>query len=168
MPRIRQSAICLYCKSVINLPGKNQYYCSLGCRFWSKVEILGPDKCWNWTAKKFYDGYGRFWYKGSIQAHRIAWLLTYGPIPKGLCTLHHCDNGACCNSSHLFLGTKADNAIDMVQKGRQHSQKLTAEQIKAIKIELVKGITQRILAKKYGVTIGTICHIKTGRTWSHI
>jgi hypothetical protein len=55
-------------------------------------------------------------------AHRVAWTLTYGPIPKNLCVLHHCDNKPCCNPAHLFLGTKVDNARDMIVKGRQWQQ----------------------------------------------
>lgn len=53
-------------------------------------------------------------------AHRIAWIVARGPIPTGLCVLHHCDNGGlgCIEPRHLFLGTMADNTADMVRKGR--------------------------------------------------
>ncbi len=45
----------------------------------------------------------------------------HGPVPKGLCVLHHCDNRACCNVAHLFLGDLQANVDDMMAKGRHVS-----------------------------------------------
>ncbi len=52
-------------------------------------------------------------------AHRLSWAVYNGPIPDGLCVLHECDDCHCVSPRCLFLGTKADNSRDMVQKGRQ-------------------------------------------------
>lgn len=103
-------------------------HCSMECynkartkpvheRFWSKVDKSG--ECWIWTGVR-QNGYGSFWFEhGPKPAHRISWTLTHGPITDGLFACHRCDNPACVNPDHLFLGTAGDNARDMWSKGRQ-------------------------------------------------
>lgn len=89
-------------------------------RFWSKVDRRGGDECWCWTGGKDKDGYRRFWVNGATRrAHRIAFIIHNGqPFPKGLETLHSCDNRPCCNPAHLSAGTSLDNSQDMMRKGR--------------------------------------------------
>ena len=114
-------------------------------RFWPKVGAPGATGCREWTFGVLHDGYGMFGRSGGhpVKAHRMAWELTYGPVPMGLHVLHHCDNPPCCDineipkaervpdhplgiwtnrdgrAGHLWLGTNADNMADMVAKGRQ-------------------------------------------------
>ena len=94
-------------------------------RFWAKVDRSdGPDACWPWTGHRARRGYGQFKMFGrSVPAHRVAWELTNGPIPPGdhfgtMCACHRCDNPPCCNPTHLFLGSMADNVADRDAKGR--------------------------------------------------
>jgi predicted DNA-binding protein (UPF0251 family) len=80
----------------------------------------------------------------------------------------------CCNPRHLFLGTHAENMADMKAKGRQlygerHNMvKLTEAEVVSIRISLSAGYTQTDLARRYGVTFGTIHQIKLGKTWRHV
>lgn len=94
-------------------------------RFWSKVDTDGD--CWEWQAAKNPKGYGFFGLgrrgDGHALAHRVAYELTTGSIPDGLCVLHKCDNPGCVRPDHLWLGTRADNNRDMIGKGRHWSQK---------------------------------------------
>lgn len=158
---------------------------SLEDRFWEKVEVAGPDECWEWQAYKDGCGYGQIFREkiGGIRhndrAHRISWELHNGPIPADLQVLHTCDNPPCCNPAHLWLGTPADNAADREEKGRGnrghvwgegHGQsKLTEDQVLEIRmLYATGGITHQALANRHGVTREAISRIMQGRTWSYL
>lgn len=157
---------------------------TLAERFWARVDKRGPDECWPWLGAKNCGGYGRIC-KGNrkggaptIQAHRASYELNVGPIPDGLFVCHHCDNRACVNPAHLFLGTAQDNADDMVRKGRspRHGKthnsgerngraKLTAQQV----IEIRQSpMTYDQISKVYGISDGAISGILSRKNWKHI
>lgn len=90
-------------------------------RFCELIKIQ-EDGCWQFCGPKTHNGYGSFGIGGrsgtNVRAHRLAYELFIGPIPKDLLVLHTCDFRSCCNPSHLKLGTAFDNTKDMIEKGR--------------------------------------------------
>ncbi len=78
-----------------------------------------PSGCMEWRGHKDPKGYGRFKSNsGEVLAHRLAYMMHFGPNIGDNFVLHRCDNRSCCNPHHLFLGTNQDNMDDMVRKGR--------------------------------------------------
>lgn len=83
-------------------------------------------ECIEFSGLKDSHGYGKKFKNGKHwKAHRLAWVQVNGHIPAGMKVLHRCDNPACVNVEHLFLGSNKDNSQDMVAKGRHHNQKKT-------------------------------------------
>lgn len=159
-----------------------KYRCRKGCikikrkddiRFWLRVNKHGPvpkhcpelGRCWVWLGVT-RNGYGRcrlICGGKLLSAHRVSWELVKGIIPEGLKVLHKCDNPACVRPFHLFLGTYKDNRLDCLRKGR--GSKLTLDQVRKIRKLYASGITQVIIAKKFGVTRETVSAIANRRIW---
>lgn len=148
-------------------------------RFSEKFIKGSEDDCWNWAGAKKRKGYGAMKLSGdSVSAHRIAYFLSEGAIPEGLYVCHRCDNPACVNPSHLFLGTPLQNTQDMHSKGRQRyvGQKgrrnpraeLSEKQVKKIIGLIAKGHTNKAIAQRFGVSHSTVSLIRLGKSWSEI
>lgn len=148
-------------------------------RFLSHVlKSEGPDGCWLWTAGKTPNGYGMFSLgsriKGSRHAHRVAYELWKGSIPKGFWVLHTCRN-KCVNPDHLELGTpRKNNKEDKIRDGtllqglRNPSVKYTEAQILEIRRRYSEGETQTSISKSMGIKQGHISDICLRKVWCHI
>lgn len=156
-------------------------------RFWEKVQK--SDGCWLWTACTNAHGYGQIRDRkvGAVQgrawlAHRLAWTLKHGPIPDDIDACHHCDNPPCCKTEpdekypngHLFLGTAADNAADMVAKGRSNRGErngntlLTAVDVLRIRQMWAAGVHSDEIAMEHGIHPMSVPRVASGRRWKHL
>lgn len=142
------------------------------------MSMVWPKECIEWDGAKNKGGYGRrFPMRGTPElVHRAAWEIVNGPIPPGMCILHRCDNRACFNVAHLFLGTQEDNMADMKAKGRrlgkrahEHEKhpmsKLSAADAAEVRVAFVLGVQQKALASLYNVSISTISLVVNGGVW---
>lgn len=137
---------------------------SAEARFFEKTEK--NDGCWEWLGKKNNKGYGMFRFgPRMVLAHRFSYEIARDAIPKGKWALHTCDNRACVNPDHLFLGTHADNMRDMHSKGRGRS---ILDPAKAAEIKRRRGIGEKrtLLAAEFGVSVSSIKNIMMGRCWA--
>ena len=155
-------------------------------RFWEKVDRRGDDECWPWIAGEDRKGYGKIWYRGrKAKATHISLQLVGRPVPKGLFVCHSCDNPACVNPAHLWIGTVSDNGLDASRKGRtrqivrshkpplritgageEHPKaKLTAQDVREIRRS---SEPSTILAAKYGVSETTLRNARKGISWRHV
>lgn len=109
-----------------------------------------------------------------IMAHRMAWELVNGEIPKNMLVLHKCDVPSCVNVEHLFLGTVRDNMNDRGAKGRTArgdkvgTSKLSPSDVVTIKGRALRGESRRTIATDFGVSKTTIEKILDGKNWRHI
>lgn len=102
-------------------------------RFLSKLN-KNKNGCWVFK-KTLSTGYGYF-YAGCLHlAHRFAYELFVGSIPKGLQIDHLCRNRACANPSHLEVVTNRENAL----RGRPFHDAPMLAQRNAIKTHCPKG-----------------------------
>jgi len=147
----------------------------VGHRFWLKVQIPhGGFGCWEWSGAPDPEGYGFFKVRGKMyRAHRYMWLTVHGTLPQES-VLHHCDNPACVNPSHLYLGTQADNIRDRSVRNRacrgerQHSAKLTEADVKHIRWMASFGYPGQAIADMFGMKEAQILAIIRRSAWKHV
>lgn len=146
--------------------------------------IITEGGCWEYQGATDILGYGRFTIyvrganpqKRKFRAHRVAFALHYGVDPKELLVCHKCDNSACINPSHLFLGTSKENTADMIRKGRGARQdgmhnsraKITEDTVRLVVGSILAGKSNKKIAEGLPISYSQVSLIRLGKSWKKI
>lgn len=186
------SLICTHCKMPFH-PWRGRpesHFCSLKCNgaqskgprgnhvanFWDKVNKT--DACWLWTGGLSDNGYGKAQFGTKIRlAHRISYELATGvPVPDGMNVCHSCDNKACVNPDHLWIGSQLENIHDMLAKERHNkSPNVFGEahplaKLTDAKVRLIRKIqcSDAEAARRFGVSPSLISLVRKRKVWRHV
>lgn len=141
--------------------------------------------CWLLQNKPDDWGYGTIYdadKPGHRKAHRVAFdlfrdeeLPDFSPDAQ---INHKCDNAACVNPDHLYIGTAADNTQDALEADAWEenrlrgsaigNSKLSEEQVREIKRRCNNGESQKSVSEDYPVSHSTVNQIMTGNRWTHV
>lgn len=140
-------------------------------RFKSKVVVMDSG-CWLLKGQEAGKGYAYVSIRQkSHGAHRVALFIYKGnALDTPLLAMHSCDNPRCVNPEHIKYGTQTDNMRDASIKGRIRNAsdwvglknpkaKLNPDLHPEIIKSVCVGVSRKILAERYGVSVNRISQI---------
>jgi len=188
--------MCKECGNPFTTGSSIKLFCSPSCRLKDvAAAFVAENGCWNWPkSKNPVTGYGHFTHSTEVvralyTAHRTSYLAFNGEIPTGMHVCHTCDNRACFNPKHLFLGTAKANIQDMVAKGRKYTGPMTwqhwtatrpdriplgvqhhAAKVSEQDVRDIRASTETltVLSSRYGLSTSSLCSMRQRKTWGHV
>lgn len=145
-------------------------------RYWEKVvKSTSGSGCWEYQGgNRSREGYVRYqvyvgnYKQKTLSTHRAAFFLSFGVWPSAnLCVCHSCDNPACVNPDHLWLGTPKDNTADMLSKGRRvvSRARLSDDEVRNIIGLRSLGLNYRTVSRMTGACRETVTRICKGQAY---
>src|SRR5262249_7699294 len=146
-------------------------------RIWREGRVKETDRgCWEFLGATNGKGYGVVSVLGRRKQylHRLVAQEYLADFSLSCCVCHTCDNRACFNPAHLFVGTVDDNQKDMVVKNRSaHGcrsgrAKLNEGDVRSIHRLIAAGVKQKLIARQFGIAESTLSLLKHGINWRRI
>jgi hypothetical protein len=140
-----------------------------------KIQISDTG-CWLWTDSLVTGGYGGITInKKRYRATHIVYKLYKNiDIPEGKMLCHTCDNPACVNPDHLFIGNQIDNLRDMRLKNRHAfgsgngTAKLSEKIVPIIREANKAGFSVASIARYFRMNSSVISKVVNTKTWRHV
>ena len=139
--------------------------------FGQGVSVEDGSGCVLWDGDVDYAGYGVVRYEGKMwRVNRLMWKMThegfdFDSLDRLMYVNQTCKKRLCINPEHLYLDSISDGHV----RGEQcHSVKLAERDVVLIRKMIDKKMDRKEIASLFGITVGQVAHIKTGRTWSHV
>jgi NUMOD4 motif/HNH endonuclease len=104
----------------------------------------------------------------SYAVHRLVVDAFFNSDVTRKYTNHKDGNKSNNHISNLERCTPRENTIHAIKTGLMKPFKLSTSAVFGINYDLRAGLTQSVIAKKYGTTQATISYIKTGKIWSGV
>lgn len=141
--------------------------------FFESLFSAETDECISWPYAKDRNGYGLIATNGSNQivSRRICERLYGPPTEERPQAAHSCGCGhlGCVNPRHLRWASIKENHADKIGHGtaprgeNNYNSKLTEEDVRVIRSS--KGVSQRELARRFGVSFSQISDIIARKRW---
>lgn len=139
------------------------------------VAYRGED-CLLWPFARNKQGYGavRVGGKHYVASRYICEQVRGAPVETGLEAAHGCGNGhlGCVSPLHLRWATRRENIDEALKHGRRlFGEKtpqaiLTRVNVLEIVRKIERGVTSRVIAAEFGVSLSAIKGIRRGDNWA--
>lgn len=160
---------CRHCGAQFFSGSNFAKYCSDLCNIFAHVKVA-PSGCFECLLIG-PEGYPTIISRETgktARVHRIICAEAFGEIPPGMEGCHTCDNPPCVRPDHLFVGTKYENKLDSIAKGRHAfgtrmgNNILSEGEVLAVRADPRRPVE---IAKEYGISPVTVSSIKRKRSW---
>jgi hypothetical protein len=139
---------------------------------WRLISLYVGRCAYPTASLRFLGGRGKNPVRLRVRVHTLVLTAFVGPRQDGMEACHNDGNPLNNRLVNLRWGTRADNMRDMIAHDRSvrgekcYQSKLTATDVRNIRLLLASGVAHPEIARRFNITKGCVSDIKTRRCWS--